>query len=48
MSKHPRVGVGVLIFRGASVLVGKRFAQQLVYPIFEASLQIKRSAGAII
>ncbi|CAK0783095.1 hypothetical protein CVIRNUC_006290 [Coccomyxa viridis] len=24
MSNHPRVGVGVLIFRGAQVLVGKR------------------------
>jgi len=39
MSKHPRVGVGVLIFRGASVLVGKRCAHQHVYPMFEASLQ---------
>lgn len=28
MSKHPRVGVGVLIFRGDKVLVGKRSAHQ--------------------
>ena len=27
MSKYPRVGVGVLIFRGDKILVGKRSAQ---------------------